>query len=121
MTPTGHAYYSTYDASVPLFSLRANGADPLDAVIIWITPQRGSVPAALRVGWTQSQVEAVYGDRLVTPASLTCAGPNQVILAVYDGAPVSGTPRLWFVFENGVLSSASTSSVGLGETGIMDC
>jgi hypothetical protein len=121
MAPTAHAYYATYDASVPVFSLRANGADPLDAVITWITPQRGIVPAAVRIGWTQSQVGARYGDRLVTPASLTCALPSQVILAVYDGAPVSGTPRLWFVFENGVLASASTSSVGLGETGIMDC
>jgi hypothetical protein len=106
---------------LPFFSLRANGADPLDAVIMWITPQRGSVPAALRVGWTQSQVKAVYGDRLVDPVGFTCPLANQVILAVYDGAPVSGTPRLWFVFEDGALASSSTSSVKLGETGVTDC
>lgn len=121
MASTATAYFATYDASMPTLSLRASGTDPLDAVITWITPPRGVVPAAVRVGWTETQVRAVFGERLVTPASLTCAARNQVILAVYDGEPASGTHRVWFVFENGLLRSASTSSVTLGETGVMDC
>jgi hypothetical protein len=120
MAPYGHAYLATYDASVPVLSLRANGTDPLDAVIIWISSRRGTVPAPMRVGWTQPQVRELYGDRLVKPG-FACPSKNQVILAVYDGAPVVGTNRLWFVFEDGLLAYTSTSSVSLGETGVLDC
>ena len=121
MAPYGHAYLATYDASVPVLALRANGTDPLDAVIVWLGPRRGTVPASMRVGWTQSQVRDLYADRLVKPVGFTCPSKNQTILAVYDGPPVLGTPRLWFVFEDGALASTSTSSVKLGETGVMDC
>jgi hypothetical protein len=117
----GHAYFKTYDASAPSLRLRASGSDPLDAVITWITPRRGIVPPSVRVGWTQTQVRAIYGDRLESPTGLTCPLTNQLILAVYDGAPVAGTPRLWFVFDNGELASASTSSVDLAGIGWLDC
>ena len=118
---SGIAYFDEYDGSVPLLWVRANGPDPLDAVVIWITPAQRTVPSAVRVGWTEDQVRAVYGTRIVEPQSLTCPLPNQKILVVFDGAPVTGTPRLWITFEDGRLASASTSSVTLGETGVMDC
>ncbi|MEO5842390.1 MAG: hypothetical protein ABIQ73_27040 [Acidimicrobiales bacterium] len=40
IAPNAHAYFATYDASMPILSLRASGLDALDAVIIWVSPPR---------------------------------------------------------------------------------
>ena len=123
MPPFATASLSTYDASVPAFTLRARGADPLDAELVWISPGPGAghVPAAIKVGWTPEQVRAIYGTRLVTPSSVTCPQPDSTILAVYDGAPATGTTRLWFVFDHGLLANASTSTVDLADIGRLGC
>lgn len=123
MPPFATASLSTYDASVPAFTLRARGADPLDAELVWISPGAGAgqVPAAVEVGWTPEQVRAVYGTRLVTPSGATCPRPDSTILAVYDGAPVTGSRRLWFVFVDGLLANASTSTVDLVDIGRLGC
>jgi hypothetical protein len=121
MTPNGHAYFTPYDGSAPILTLRANGGDPLDATVVWISPAKGTVPSAVRVGWTEAQVRDVYGANLVDAQGLTCVLPNQKVLMVYDGPPSTGAHRLWFHFEDGRLATVSTSSVTLGETGVMDC
>lgn len=123
MPPFANASLSTYDASVPSFTLRARGSDPLDAEIVWILPgpSGGRVPDTVQVGWTVAQVRAVYGSRLVTPSGRACPQSDTTILAVYDGAPATGTTRLWFVFVHGLLTSASTSSVDPADMGFLDC
>jgi hypothetical protein len=121
MAPFGAAYFETYDGSAPMLTLRANGSDPLDATVIWISPANGTVPSAVRVGWTEAQVRDVYGASLVDAQGLTCVRPNQTVLLVFDGPPITGAHRLWFHFEDGRLSTVSTSSVTLGETGVLDC
>lgn len=121
--PFATATLSTYDASVPTFALRARGSNPLDAQIVWISPRAsgGRVPDTVQVGWTIAQVRAVYSTRLVTPSGIQCPRPDSTILAVYDGAPVTGTTRLWFVFDHGLLTASATSTVDLADTGRLDC